>query len=365
MAKKIVHIVAHYPPFLGGTERVAYEVATEQARQGEIVEVVTSTIGYKKGYKDSKISGYTVTRLAGISLFNVPIIPALLFSLLRQPRDAVFHVHVVQAFIPEIAVFAARLRGAKVIMHFHLDVVASGTFGIIFTWYKRLLFARTLRAAQRIIVFSQDQAKLVTQKYKVEPSAIAIIPNGVASQYFFKGERTLPAKPTLLFVGRLSPQKNVQQLLHALHGVSDTFQTIIVGEGSLAAELQKLSRDLALQNVAFLGRVEGEELLTLYRQATVFVLPSEREGMPLVVIEAMAMGLPVVATDVLGTRDLVKEGQNGLLATYNSPASLRKALLTIVSNASRYAKLSKGAQLQAKGYTWAHVVGKLREVYNG
>jgi len=153
------------------------------------------------------------------------------------------------------------------------------------------------------------------------------------------------------------------QLLMALDGVSEQFETTIVGEGSLKDELMNQVADLKLKNVKFAGQAEGDELLNFYQEAGVFVLTSEREGMPLVLLEAMAMGLPIVATNVTGSRDVVKNLQNGLLVPYQDANAFRAALLQITNDQELYEKLSHTSQKMAEQHSWSKIVAQFKSLY--
>lgn len=110
---------------------------------------------------------------------------------------------------------------------------------------------------------------------------------------------------------------------------------------------------------------DGEDLIELFREADVFVLPSEREGMPLVLLEAMAMGLPTVATDIPGTRDVVVDRETGMLVPLDDSHAMQKALLDMVSDEEQYARMSKAAQSRAMRYSWDTIGEEFEEVYAG
>ena len=179
----------------------------------------------------------------------------------------------------------------------------------------------------------------------------------------YAGQRLPDSKPRLLFVGRLDIQKNVPLFLRALAGVSGHFETTLVGAGELEGQLKQAAAELQLKNVHFHGRADGSELRELYRNADVFVLPSEYEGMPLVLLEALAMGLPIVATDIPGNRDLVVHGGNGLRVPLGDPPALREALLRVTANIDRYQSMSEMSQNIAGKYSWSAAGAKFERVY--
>jgi glycosyltransferase involved in cell wall biosynthesis len=137
----------------------------------------------------------------------------------------------------------------------------------------------------------------------------------------------------------------------------------LVGTGELDADLKATARELRLQNIHFYGVAQGSELVKLYREADVFVLPSVVEGMPLVLLEAMAMGLPIVATDVPGTRDLVTHNVNGLLTPVGDPEGLRAALLSVTSDVDRYQRMSRASRERVGKYSWDAVSAELERIY--
>jgi glycosyltransferase involved in cell wall biosynthesis len=127
--------------------------------------------------------------------------------------------------------------------------------------------------------------------------------------------------------------------------------------------LRETADRLRLQNVRFHGRADNAELRGLYQDADVLVLPSEREGMPLVLLEALAVGLPIVATDIPGNRDVVLPGRTGLLVPPSDPAQLRRALLEVTGDAQRYQRMSEAARARAARYSWTSVGAEFERLY--
>ena len=109
----------------------------------------------------------------------------------------------------------------------------------------------------------------------------------------------------------------------------------------------------------------GDELRDEYDQADMFVLPSEREGMPLVLIDAMAMRLPAIGSDVLGIRDMIKSGKNGYLVPLNDAQAFQAALQQIAKSDKTYRQMSDYAYSSVRELTWPHLVRRLmKEVYS-
>jgi glycosyltransferase involved in cell wall biosynthesis len=362
----VVQVVPYYPPHLGGMENVAKAIAEVLARSRP-VEVVTTTCGAKRCPRVERQGQLTVRRLRACEIGHVPVAPGLLLRMLRVPRRAVVHVHIAQALVPEMVWFSRWLRGGSFVAHFHLDVNPSGRFGRVFTWYKKRVLGHTLRAAAKVIALSEDQAAFIERTYRVDPDAIAVVPNGVGPEFTpapasdngdGDGDGMRPLR--VLYVGRLSQQKALPRLVQALAVMRQPVQAVLVGEGDARSTIEELLREYSLTNVCLAGARHGTDLVDSYRWADVFVLPSDKEGMPLVVLEAMASGLPVVATDVVGTRELL--GDAGVLVPPD-PDAIAQALDRVAVDAPLRAELSARGLAAARHYTWERLAHRLESLY--
>ncbi|RIK34038.1 MAG: hypothetical protein DCC57_24595, partial [Chloroflexi bacterium] len=178
--------------------------------------------------------------------------------------------------------------------------------------YYTLLEQLTLRRADAVIVTTAPIAAYV-QRF-MPADRVHLIPNGVNLRQFYPAARLPDGPPTVAFLGRLSPEKNPQSLLAAAHRLQAAIplRLAFIGDGplrdTLAQEAQRLGVD-----AHFHGTVSHDQLPELLRAANAFVLPSYSEGHPKALLEAMACGLPVVASDIPGNRSVVEPGANGLI----------------------------------------------------
>jgi glycosyltransferase involved in cell wall biosynthesis len=358
----VVHVVPYYPPHLGGMENVAKAVAEELAKTRP-VQVLTTTCGAEDEPRLDRTDQLTVRRLRAREIANLPVAPGLLFQMLRVGRDEIVHVHIAQALVPEIVWLSRRVRGGKFIAHFHLDVAPSGRFGPIFAWYKRRILGHTLRAAARVITFSSEQAVLLEQKYGLAPDAVAIIPNGVSSEFTPSATREKVSDGPLrvLFVGRLTQQKAVYRLVDALAMMQQPVEAVLVGDGTERAAIEEQLQKHRLQDVRLAGIRRGRELVESYHWADVLVLPSDREGMPLAALEALACGLPIVATDVVGNRDLLKEV--GILVSPDA-TSIALALDQLAQDPQERSELRRSALHAAREFTLERTVDRIADLYD-
>jgi glycosyltransferase involved in cell wall biosynthesis len=223
-----------------------------------------------------------------------------------------------------------------------------------------------LRRAAVVIALSASQARFLQRQYRISRENVVVIPNGVERSFYQErvpgeGARPADAPMRLLFVGRLDAQKNVIRLLDAMRHVSAPVELVIVGDGEQRVLAEEHLAATGLENVRMVGPQRGAALLERYAWADAFVLPSDKEGMPLVLLEAMASGLAVIATDVPGTRDLV-DGV-GLLA-YPDAASLGAAIQRVASDKALCARLAAQADVRAGDHSWTQQISEVERVYD-
>ncbi|WP_338709543.1 glycosyltransferase family 4 protein [Streptomyces virginiae] len=372
--RTVLQITPYYPPHLGGLERVVLHLSRCLARRHD-VRVVTTTLGSGGAPRRAREDGVTVRRHRATEFAHTAIAPGLLGSLLAAPRGAVLHAHCAHALLPETVALAARLRRQPYVIHFHLDVDASGRLGGLLPAYKKHVFGRVARAAAAVIVLTEQQARFVEEAYRVPPARVHVVPNGVGPEFFrpapapapatapvgAAGASVTPRPLRLLYVGRLSAQKNIARLLDAISLAESPLRLRVVGGGELDADLRARADALGLgERVEFTGPLYDEDLRAAYADADVFVLPSDREGMPLAALEAMAAALPVLATDVPGNTELLRGV--GLLAAPD-PASLAAAVDRLASDPALRGRLAGRSAERARRHTWEEVTRQVELVY--
>ena len=168
---------------------------------------------------------------------------------------------------------------------------------------------------------------------------IRVVGNLIGSEFYYQPTRSQHPL-TLLSVGRLVEGKRFDLLISALSNIKDVlpqdWQALIIGDGKMKHTLQQLINELALQDhVHLLGAKSKSDIIAIMQQSDLFVLPSAQETFGVVYIEDLACGLPIIATDCGGPRDIVTP-QNGLLIPKSNTAELEKAILYIVNNLDKY-----------------------------
>lgn len=218
------------------------------------------------------------------------------------------------------------------------------------------------------VVANSSAARAFLEREGVPASSIAVIPNGIDGAKF--GERSLARAPKaprkVITVANLRPEKSHETLIAAAAELAADFPDVqfqIVGDGPRRAELEALVRARALERtVVFLGH--REDVPDLLDAADAFVLPSRSEAFPNGAIEAMAAGLPVVASAVGGLLDLIEPNRTGLLVPPGNAAALATALRRLFSEPDLAARLGQAAQTQVRQrYSFERMVASFEELY--
>ena len=168
----------------------------------------------------------------------------------------------------------------------------------------------------------------------------------------------------MITVGELNANKNHSQVLRALSKLRRThFHYLIVGTGEYELKLKKTVKQLSLQdNVSFLGfRKDIPELLSA---SDIFILTSRREGLPKAILEAMAAGLPIIATDVRGNRDLVKHGENGLIIPLDDVERTAEAIMKLIAEPELKETMGEKSKELVKYYDLNNILPQMEQIYD-
>jgi glycosyltransferase involved in cell wall biosynthesis len=358
----IIQVAGFYPPHLGGMEIVAKNISEKIAADGFKVTVLTSDIDSDQAEVEV-VPNLTIKHLKAFEFAHTPIafgfIPAI-FSIRKQ---SIIHLHLAQAFYPELVLLVSKVRHIPYVLHFHLDLQPSGNLGFLFNFYKKYVLKNVIQNANNVIVFSKEQKAFIHKTYSVPNSRISVIANGVSDVYF--GTKKHIAKKSsgqLLYVGRLNAQKRVSILVNMMNMLSKNIHLTIAGNGEDRKELETLIEKLELgDRVHLVGQIDSNELIHYYANADAVVIASENEGMPLALLEAMAAGLPIIGADVPGIRELVAD--TGVLVRNPDAKSFAKIVSSILADNVKLQKMSEASINTARKYTWSKTVDSLEALY--
>jgi glycosyltransferase involved in cell wall biosynthesis len=256
-----------------------------------------------------------------------------------------------------------------------LSVAHGYDFSLLRMHLYRRIDLVVLRRFPRIVVVSRSLRRELTAA-GLSPDRICVIPNAIDIARFVDGvsERavewrrrlTAASTPVILTVGRLYWQKGLECFVQSaaqIHRVMPQAQFWIVGDGMLRGKLQALIRDLGLEGVVTLLGLQ-RDIAAIMAASDVFVMPSLGEGLSNVLLEAMALAKPVVATRVGGTPEVVRDGETGWLVPPLQPAALARAVLQVLQDPDVAARIgSQGRDFVASRFAAAHVAAQMAGVY--
>ena len=368
-----------FPPVGGGGGWVTYFLGKQFVEAGHEVRLITSR--FRDLPKEEVIEGFHVHRVPTLrkSRDTCGVHEMLTYAI----SSSIYGFKCIKRFKPEIVqVFFGIPSGGGA----YLLRKVHGIPYIVFLGgrdiprrnpdppYYRLLYgllAPVIKAiwgnAAAVVACSEGLRGLAL---RTEPHIrIRTIPDGLDVNRFCRPPREAHTERVrILTVGRLIPRKDVQLLIRALPQLikitARDFEVEIVGDGPCHSDLVKLAKDLGVNHkVNFCGSVPYSDLPKKYQGADIFALCSLAEGMPLVVLEAMGSGLPVVASRVQGVEDLVKVGTNGYLFDAGDVDALAKNLISLINDDERRCKMGNASVLQAQRYDWKHIAQSYLEIY--
>lgn len=372
---KILIVANYYTPHLGGLEIVAKYQAEHLAGLGHEVTVVTSAF---PGAEYGKIieNGVTIYRERVINYFDIKFgipfpIPGIGFKLriFREAKKAdIIHVHDAFYLTSFIAAICARIYRTPLVLMQHVAMVNHPNKFVmcIQRFVYRTTGAFVLRIASRVISLN-DRVEEFLLANGVKSERLIKLVNGVNMNLFHPATETDKAdkkrllgldatKVTVLFVGRFVPKKGFHKLLEAR---DNGYQLAFCG-GDRPVDIPADDN-----RAVFFGKVTPSEVAEIYRSADIFILPSEDEGFPLSVQEAMASGLPVVTSNDHGYARYGFNHELIFMLDNTDSETLRKVITALATDDEKRKHMSEySLQYTKEHFEWSRVVNQLNQVYN-
>ncbi len=364
-------------------------IAKHVSRQGVEVVAFASDVRAEDSTENLRYVPVKFRRVKAFDLggfaFAARVCQQLLATHKQQPFD-VMEVHDSTAFYG--AWLFSRLRRVPVIMFMHACIFESGKRDMypwsLATTYK-INTRFYIKRAHCIACISRRLAEWAI-KLGAPPDRVRWMNEPVDTEEFRpasdKGNREIEKSgngadsfpnfpvsqfPTLLYVGRLSPEKGAHVLIDALPQMLKRLPQLrlrLIGEGSQQHSLRDVVNQNGLnEHVEFVGAVPHHELPRYYAEADALVIPSLSEGLPKVLPEALACGLPVVGTQVGGIPEVVQNGYNGLLVPPSDPHALADAVVAVLSRSDFNRSLRANARASIERFSWKRNIGQFIEMY--
>jgi glycosyltransferase involved in cell wall biosynthesis len=371
---RIAQVVSTFPPYMAGTGNVCYYNSLGLAKLGHDVTVFTSR--YPDGEYEYPPSIRVVRSKPLFRIGNAPFIPRL--AAIEQ--FDIVHLHYPFIFGAEMVLVNSLLRHGPLVVTCHQDLIFNGVLGPVVTGYKMLLGNRVLARARRILAPSLDYVANSSFRRLMQTRArdTLELPNGVDIDRFNPGvdcaalrtRYNLEDQRVVLFVGALDKahyHRRVDVLIQAFSRLKkQKIVLMIIGEGDLEEGYRRLAADLGVADrVIFTGTVLNWDLPQYYSLCDLLVLPSTRlEIFGMVLVEAMACGKPVIASNLPGVRTVVDDGINGFLVTPGDIDELAEKMRRLLESQDMRAAFGKEARKKVEAkYDWKEIGGRLEGIY--
>lgn len=348
----------------GGIERHVEELALRMARQG--IEV---TVYCRKRY-NTLGEGY----FQGVRLVNLPALNTKHLEAISHTALAVLHalrgydiIHI-HALGPALLSWLPRLAGNRVVVTVHGLDFLRGKWGLLASGILRLGALVAAHCSSHTIVVSRQLRGYFAKRYAVDTT---YIPNGISAPTLRPLQRLgrfgLEKNSYILFLGRLVPEKGAHDLIEAFRACDCGLKLVIAG-GSSHSDTYVESLHQAAANderIVFTGPLFGEDKDEAFSNAALFVLPSLLEGMPIVLLEAMSYGCPVLASDIPECLEVVQEHTPPLTWTFRAgnSHSLATMLGEVLASGERVDRGARAREAVLARYEWDGIVAETLQCY--
>ncbi|MBP7175223.1 MAG: glycosyltransferase family 4 protein [Thermoclostridium sp.] len=353
------------PSRMGGVEIHVEELAKRLVRQGHSV-----TVYCRKTYCQELKPVHEGINLKYIPSINTKHLDAIIYSVLATFHALlhgfdVFHFH---ALGPSTAAFLPRLLGKKVVCTIHGLDWQRDKWGGFARKYLQLGEACIAKFADTAITVSENLVSYFRHKYKKEA---VFIPNGVNIPDIKPADLItsvygLKKNDYILYLGRLVPEKGIHYLIDAYSRLKPSMKLVIAGGSSHTTEYVEQIHEMAAgcENILFTGFVQGEVLEELFSNAWLYVLPSDLEGMPISLLEAMSYGQACLVSDIEENKAVV--GKHGFYFSQGNANSLYQVLKQLVSgNQSLEMVKASSVSYVRENFSWDDVAIRHNKVYEG
>ncbi|MGE5481390.1 MAG: glycosyltransferase [Bacteroidota bacterium] len=353
---RILQVIANLS--VGGAQRVVIDESKGLQKRGMSVTVVSSSDGaFGPWLNELRAAGVQVRLAPGGS--RSPRLPALVYKTARDLHPDVAHFHLFPTqYYPSVIPLAANV----------LVTTEHSTWNNRRRWaFLRSVEKRVYAGYHKVIAISEGVRDALAAWIPEVRHRIEVVPNGFSPERLrvkAKDAKTRCESPgggVIAVLGELRPEKGHEVLLEAMTYVPGA-QLVVAGDGALRGHLESRAGELGVSNrVRFLGRVA--DVASVLAEVDVVAVPSTREGFGLSALEAMAMGLPIVASDVPGLREVIEQGRSGLLVQPNDAREFGAALQLLLGDRALRQALGEGARQRAGLFSIDAHCERLLQVY--
>jgi glycosyltransferase involved in cell wall biosynthesis len=358
-----------YPAYVAGAEIHAYYVSNKLAENGHYVHVIAIATR-----KQVETQVRIMFKQSSVRLWRPPfsglayVIKVFLLAYLRRCEFDVIQVHIATGMTMLPAFMISKIAGKPYVVTCHGSEIR------IFPKkaFSKLLQKILLLKASHVVAVSMDIRDLLLKEYGLSSRKIKIVPNGYDEE-LVNQLRTIASNsvcgkiPSLVFVGTLREAKDPLNLIEAFRIVSGRVENVrlqIVGDGTLRPAVERKIESYKMQDrVTLHGAVSHERALEVLASSDIYVLTSVDEGLPISLIEAMALGKAVVATSVGGVPEIVIDGVNGMLTPPRLPGRIAQSIERLLEDPVLTERLRKAAAESVRDFSWSNIAQKYQNIY--
>ncbi|MEM2292931.1 MAG: glycosyltransferase family 4 protein [Candidatus Aenigmatarchaeota archaeon] len=367
---RVLMVTPSYFPVKGGAETVIHDISGKLNSVGVYTDILTFNMDRKwkprwhgKTEKNGKITIHKIPALNWFPLMHsdritmgINLIPGKFRGILK--KYDILHFHGGDLTLP---LFSYGVRKPKI---FHLH-------GLSPEFYKKYFISRLIlkNVAQTYICLTKNMKKQLTS-LEIPEERVKILPNGIDTGQFHPTKEK--DENMILFVGRVCREKGIDTLLKALNHLETPINLTIIGPEDWNPDhfqrtLEKIRKEneKGKHKINYLGPKNREEIIPFYQKASLLVLPSRREGFPMVILEALACETPVIATNINGIPEILPNNKCGIIVPPNNPQTLAEAIQFLLDNDDVRTKLGcQGRILVKQHYSLDVIVEKLCRIYD-
>ena len=376
---KVLMLTREYPPHIYGGAGVVVDQLTQALARRMAVEV--RCFGERSPATAPLIvRGYTPWDRVGSGSDGARFAPALEtlsidLAMARDPVDAdVAHAHTWYADMAGLLIrmlhripLVVTLHSMEPLRPWKADQLGTGY--LLSTWIEKTV----VEAADRIVAVSAGMREDILHHFRVDPARVVVIHNGIDPARYRRTaardalDRLGVREPFVLFVGRITDQKGIFDLLEAASALPPGIQVVLCASAPDTPEIEERLRQRVSghTNVRWIGQMlPVEDVIQLYSHAAVFCCPSVYEPFGLINLEAMACATPVVASSVGGILEVVEDGLTGLLVPPRRPDRLAQALTALLTDRGRAQAMGNAGRARVEErFSWASVAARTETLY--
>lgn len=374
---RICMTTSEFPPVVGGISHYVYKLSKRLTERGHEVKVVTR--GSYKGLSIDYFDNIRVYRVPYMHVYPIHVKLHQLFQnrLLKSLEDEFDIIHLHHPLIP---LFRTSLP-TVVTVHTSLGPsIESQNFYAtgpklpipllrLMRWYFSQLERSLVENADRVTVVSNavaDELRVYYPKELAQRPQIEILGNGVDTGLFAPGVTSEQTR--ILYTGRLAWNKGLEDFVKAAQLIlqrRNNVSFIITGEGPIKPYLEHVVREMMIADkFSFPGYLELQQLIRCYQTTTIFVYPSRYEGLPTSLLEAMACGVPVVATGIGCIPEIVHNNENGIIVPMSNPTAIANAVLYLLEDDDSRLRMGQAARKTVEqDYDWDRIVDRVERCY--